>query len=109
MKEFDINEIQLKVQSPDMQIDGKTDEYINAQIEKLGKIFQRITQCEVMLKNEKDAKLKNCIVEVKLIVPGDIFYSSGRNEDLQQAIKLAFGDVRDQLTRFKEKLQDKTH
>lgn len=108
MKAFEINNIQLKIQSPNLVVDEKLNDYIIVQIEKLGKKYGRIKKCDVVLKVEKSDKKKNCAVEVKLYVPGQILFAGDKQEEFQVAAKMVFDDLSEQLSRFKEKINDKS-
>ena len=108
MKTFDINNIQLKIQSPDVHVNEELNTYILGQIEKLGKTFSRIERCEMMLKAEKNSKNQNCQIEGKLFVPGQVLFASSKSDHFRMAAKMMFEDLHDQLYSFKEKMTDKT-
>lgn len=80
MKTFDINNIQLKVQSPGTVVSIDLEKYIINQVEKLGKTFSRIKKCEMLLKVERNGRNKNFMVETKLFAPDTILFSK-ENED----------------------------
>ena len=65
MKIFDVNDIQLKIQSPGLVVDEVLEYYLLSHIEKLGKTFTRINikKCELLLKEEKNGNRKNCLAE----------------------------------------------
>jgi ribosomal subunit interface protein len=106
MKTFDINKIQLKIQSPNITVNGEFNDYILGQIEKLGKTYSRIERCEMMLKDEKSDNKKNCSVEAKIFVPGNVLFASDKNENFRQASKAVFEDLNNQLLKFKGKIND---
>jgi ribosomal subunit interface protein len=105
MKAFDINNIQLKVQSPGVELDDELSNFIIRSLEKLGKTFGNITGCEMMLKNEKDSKKMDCEVEAKIFVPGNVLFASAKNSSFRLASGLVFDDLHDQLYKYKEKLK----
>jgi putative sigma-54 modulation protein len=105
MSEFDINKIQLTIQAPDLTIDGPFNDLLLEHVEKLGSLFNRITKCEVMLRPESSRK--NLMeADVKIFIPGNMLYATGKNEDLRSAVIEAFHDIQQQLHKFKEKLKD---
>ena len=75
MKTFDVNNIQMKIQSPGIELGGVLEDYLINQIEKLGKIFPRIKKCEILFREEKNNKMKKFVVEAKLFVPENIHFS----------------------------------
>ena len=106
MKEFEINNIQLKIQTSNLDEDGKISNYIIEQIEALGKKYSRINKCEANLKLMKNDKKMNCLVEVKLFVPGQSLIAIDNQQTFKLASKMVFDDLKKQLVRFKEKISE---
>jgi ribosomal subunit interface protein len=105
MNEFDINAIQLKIQSPELTLDETFHDFILDHITKLGNLFNRINKCEMMLR--KESSRKNMMeADIKIFVPGNMLYATGKHTDLRMAVTEAFHDVQEQLYRYKEKLKD---
>lgn len=69
MKTFNLNDIQLRIQSIDFDVNKELEGTIINGIEKLGKHFSRIKKCEVILKKEKNNRNLGFIAE------GKTFYS----------------------------------
>ena len=107
MKTFDVNNIQLSIQSPGMVVDDKLENYLVSHIEKLGKTFSRIKKCELLLREEKNGKKMNCMAEAKLFVPGHILFARSQEDNFKIASKNVFEELRDQLLKVKEKFADK--
>jgi ribosomal subunit interface protein len=106
MNDFDINNIQLKIQSPEITVNDGINNLIIEHIEKLGRLFNRITKCEMMLRIENNRK-HTCEADVKIFVPGNMLFATGKAADFVPAINEAFHDVHEQLMRYKDKLKDK--
>jgi ribosomal subunit interface protein len=87
-------------------VNDEFNDYILGQIEKLGKTYGRIERCEMMLRDEKSMDKKNCGVEVKLFVPGNVLFASAKSENFHQASKSVFEDLNNQLLKIKGKLND---
>jgi putative sigma-54 modulation protein len=104
MKNFDVNGIQLKIQSPGTEINDALNDYIIGHIEKLGKIYGRIIKCEMVLSDEKSGIKKGSKAEVKLFLPGNVLFASGQEESFHVASKNVFADLEKQLRKFKEKI-----
>lgn len=105
MNNFDINKIQLKIQSPDLSLDDAFNNFLFDHISKLGYLFSSMLKCEVMLRPESSRK-HIMEVDVKIYVPGNMLYATGKNVDLHVATTEAFHDVYEQLHRHKEKMKD---
>jgi ribosomal subunit interface protein len=108
MKTFDVNNMQLKIQSPGMVLDDALETYLVSHLEKLGKTFPRIKKCEMLLREEKNGSKKNCLAEGKLFVPGHFLFASSQEDNFKIAAKNMFGDLRDQLLKVKERFADKS-
>ena len=108
MGKFDINSVQLKIQSPQITIDEKLNDYILARIEKAGKVFNRIERCEMTLRAEEDDRKNDCFVEAKLFVPGAVLFASDKKSSFRQAVQIVFDEIQGQLTAYKEIKSDKT-
>ena len=106
MKRFDVNDIQLEIQSPSITIDSKLEDKIVSRIEKLGKVFPRINKCVLLLKWEKDSRDKECLAEAKVFVPGEMLFSKQHEASFEMASKKLLDDIEDQLMRSKQKLEN---
>ncbi|HRH64757.1 MAG TPA: HPF/RaiA family ribosome-associated protein [Bacteroidia bacterium] len=105
MKAFDINEIQLTIQSPDFVMPVEFNNSILDHIEKLGKVYGRITKIDAIIKTVSSDKNENCQMEVKIVVPGQIFYAIEKKANFQLATKSVFEDLQNQLYKYKAKLE----
>lgn len=107
MKTFNVNAIQLRIQSIGFDTGKELEDIIINEIEKLGKYFSRIKKCEVILKKEKDERNQGYIAEAKLFVPLNVLFAETRSTNFTLATKRMFDDLNDQLLRYKEKLTEK--
>ncbi len=106
MEAFDINKIQLKNQSPHVTVSDELNEYIITQIEKLGKIFNRIERCELMLLTRKNSQKDVCEVEAKLFVPGKVLFAKEQKANFRLSTQHVFDDLYNQLYKFKGLLNE---
>ena len=106
MNTFDINRIPLKIQSPHVTTNSALHTTILLEVEKLGKLFSRISKCEMMLRID-NKRNSPCEVDIKVFVPGNMLYTRGRGDEFPPAVTQAFKDMHEQLRRYKEKIQDK--
>jgi ribosomal subunit interface protein len=106
MKTFDINTIQLQIQSPGITVSEDLENHLISQIEKLGKIFPRIKKCEILLRNENESHNRNCVAEAKLFIPGNLFFSKEQEENFTIASNKVFDDLHDQIYKVKDKMKD---
>jgi|ERR1017187_2069582 ribosomal subunit interface protein len=108
MNTFDINKIQLTIQSPHFKVNDELNNYLIAEVEKLGKTYSRIDKCEIVLRVIANKPMNNGEVEVKLFVPGNVLFATVKNSDFKLASKKVFEDLKEQLSKFKEKITDNT-
>src|ERR1039457_1869002 len=106
MNTFDINKIQLSIQSPHFKVNDEMHNYILSEVEKLGKTYNRIEKCEINLRVIANNTVDNGEVEAKLFVPGNVLFASVKNSDFKLASKQVFADLKEQLSKFKEKISE---
>lgn len=88
--------------------DQKLIDYIEKKASKLNQFFDRITDAQVFLKLENSGQVRDKIVELKLMVPGDTLIATEVSKTFEGAADAAVDNMKRQLNRHKEKLQDKT-
>lgn len=89
--------------------DQKLVDYIEKKTAKLGSFFDRITDAQVFLKLENSGQVRDKIVELKLAVPGDILIAKETSKTFEAATDAVVDTMKRQLTKYKEKVQDKSH
>lgn len=107
MKTFDVNNIQIEIQSPGMTVDAALENTLISHIEKLGKIFPRINKCELILRVEKDSTRKICFAEANLFLPSHVLFARSREVDFETATQKLFHELHEQLVKVKEKFEKK--
>jgi ribosomal subunit interface protein len=108
MHSFDINKIQLKIQSPHVRVNDEFNDYMIEQIEKLGKIYSRIERCEIMLHTRKNDQKEFCEVEIKIFVPGKILFAKEQKSNFRLSAQSVFEDLHNQITKFKGQLNEQS-
>ena len=89
--------------------DQKLLDYIQKKTEKLDQFFDRIIDAHVFLKLENSGQVKDKIVEMKLMVPGDILMATEVSKTFEASLDAAVDNMKRQLNRYKERLQAKNH
>jgi ribosomal subunit interface protein len=85
----------------------KLTDLIQAKFDHLGKRYERIGHCDVVLRKEPGDMLKNYFVEAKMTLPGAILFSSDRNTTFKTALDKVIHDLEHQLRHFKEVLEER--
>jgi putative sigma-54 modulation protein len=100
--------MQYIFQSPNIKVSAKANQAIQKKFERFEKLYDRIEQCHVVLKTEKDGKQENCIVEARLVVPGNDLFARERARSFELAAENACLDLESQIKKRKAKLNKKT-
>lgn len=93
----------IRTRSVHFTADQKLLDYIDDKIGKLDTYFDRIQDTEVFLKLENSGQVKDKIVEVKMILPGNILVVEESNKTFEAAVDKATSTLKRQLIRFKER------
>jgi putative sigma-54 modulation protein len=88
--------------------DQKLIDYIEKKAEKLQQFFDRIIDAQVFLKLENSGQVRDKIVELKLMVPGTILVATEVSKTFEAAADAAVDNMKRQLNKHKERLQDKS-
>ncbi|MBK9103074.1 MAG: ribosome-associated translation inhibitor RaiA [Saprospiraceae bacterium] len=88
--------------------DQKLIDYIEKKSSKLSQFFDRITDAQVFLKLENSGQVRDKIVEIKLMVPGDTLVAKETSKTFEAATDAAVDNMKRQLNKHKERVQDKT-
>ena len=89
--------------------DQKLVDYIDKKTAKLSQFFDRITDAQVFLKLENSGQVRDKIVELKLMVPGDTLMAKETSKTFEAATDAVVDNMKRQLNKHKERLQNKAH
>ncbi len=95
----------ITVQSPQFNADKKLLDYLNRKLSKLGNFYDRILEIQVFLKLENSGRVKDKVVELKLMVPGDILVAKSSSRTFEAAIDNANDVMKRRIKRYKERLK----
>ena len=85
--------------------DQKLTDYIEKKAAKLNQFFDRIIDAQVFLKLENSGQVRDKIVELKLMVPGDTLVAKEVSKTFEAATDAVIDNMKRQLNRHKERLQ----
>jgi len=88
--------------------DQKLIDYIEKKATKLNQFFDRITDAQVFLKLENSGQVRDKIVEIKLMVPGDTLVATETSKTFEAATDAAVDNMKRQLNKHKERVQAKS-
>lgn len=99
--------MQYRLQSPNLNVSGRVDRAIQKKFERFEKLFDRIEQCHVVLKKEKNGKQENFIVEARLAVPGNDLFAREQAASFEIAAENVCLALESQVKKHKAKLNKK--
>jgi putative sigma-54 modulation protein len=99
--------MQYVIQSPHLKVSDKIQRTIQRRFERFEKLFDRVEQCHVLLKKDKNGKQENFIVEAKLAVPGKDLFAREQAVSFEVAAENVCLDLESQIKKRKEKLNKK--
>lgn len=97
--------MKISVQSIHFDADKKLLAFIQKKADKLDQFFDKIISAEVYLKLEKAEDELNKILEIKLILPGNMLFTKQQCKSFEEAADLAVDCLRRQVDKHKAKLQ----
>lgn len=97
--------MKIRVQSVHFTADQKLLDFIQKKADKTDTFFDRIIDGEVILKLDKSSEDKrNKVLEVKVMIPGTVFFAKENCKTFEEAADLAFESIQKQLQKHKGKL-----
>jgi putative sigma-54 modulation protein len=103
------NDMKINTTSIHFDADQRLLDYIQKKVSKLDQFFDRIIDAHIFLKLENTGQVRDKIVEVKLLVPGDVLIATETTKTFEASADAAVDNMKRQLNRYKERLQTKTH
>lgn len=83
--------------------DQKLLDYLEKKISKLEQYFDKIIDAHVFLKLENSGQVKDKIVELRLIVPGDTLIATETAKTFEAATDTVVDTMKRQIKRYKDK------
>ena len=99
--------MQVQIETPHAELDETVENLVRSKLENLGKRYDRIFHCDVVLRQEKSDIQKYFFVEAKLEVPQKILFANEKAESFEMALDKVIHDLEHQLRRFKEQLEER--
>ena len=99
--------MKIRVQSVHFTADQGLLDFIQKKADKTETFYDRIIDGEVILKLDKSSDdKKNKVFEVKVMIPGNVFFAKENCKSFEEAADLAFESIQKQLQKYKGKITD---
>jgi putative sigma-54 modulation protein len=79
---------------------------INRKFQSTARIYKRAVSCDVILLKENNDKCDDYCIEAKIVVPGNVLFAKERAENFESALDKLITDVKHQLLKYKEQLEE---
>lgn len=99
--------MQLHIESPHIEPDEGLMTLIRRKFEHLARRYDRIDNCEIVLRKEKSDIQEYFFVEAKMELPKAVLFSSDRADSFEMALDKVIDDLEHQLRRYKEELEER--
>ena len=100
--------MELRITGKNVDITPPVRTYVEKKLARLGSHFSAVTDCEVVLSEEKTKSLFNrFVVEITANAKGTILRAEERGNDLFKAIDVTAKVMKRQVDRYKEKLYER--
>lgn len=99
--------MQYIIQSPRVRISEKTEIMLQEKFDRFEKLFDRVMQCHLVLKKEKNGEQDYFLVEARLAVPGNDLYASEQASSFEIAAEEVCLNLERQIRKHKDKLNRK--
>ena len=96
----------LRIDSIHFNADEKLTDYIHEKIGKIEIYFDRIIDVAVRLKLENNSQVKDKVVEIKMVVPGETLLVKETQKSFEAATDIASDTLKRQLKKYKSRLRN---
>lgn len=97
--------MEVTISSIHFKADVKLEDFIREKTAKLGKLFDGVISCDVVLRLDAASNNENKIAEIRVMIPGNDLFAKKQSKSFEEAIDNAVEALRRQVKRHKEKLR----
>lgn len=98
--------MQIQIQTAPLKVNEDTLETITRKSGGLMKFYERIENCNIVLKKEKSDDKRDFIIEVQLVVPKGNLFASEKADSFGAALDGVIDDLKKQLIKHKERMHN---
>jgi putative sigma-54 modulation protein len=90
------------IRSPGVKLNDRTHVAIQKQMEKLEHLMPGLIICEVLATREKSSEAQPCIVQARVVMPGNDLFAKEHGRNYIHAARLLSKDLENQIRKIKE-------
>ena len=98
--------MQLLIEFPGLKIEDQLLHSIQSKFEHIGRLYNRITKCRVLLKRENNDQDEKFRIEAKLVVPGKVLYAQEQSGNFEASLPKVVDGLKHQLEHYKHERQE---
>ncbi|MEM9917057.1 MAG: ribosome-associated translation inhibitor RaiA [Bacteroidota bacterium] len=95
--------MKVNTQAVHFTVDNKLITFIEKKLSKLELYFDRILQAKVFLKLENTGRVRDKIVEIQLLLPGQTLYAKESSKKFELSIDQVAASLKRQLIKYKDR------
>jgi putative sigma-54 modulation protein len=95
--------MQLNIESPHFEVKENIRAQIMRKLDSLEKDYNRLIDCDILLKTEKNSRGLDYISEIKINAPKKVFFAKAQAMSLDVAVSNAMTEIETQVLRHKQK------
>ena len=95
----------VKISSIHFKADIKLENFIREKTAKLGKLFDGVIGCDVVLKLDAASNNENKIAEIRVLIPGNDLFAKKQAKTFEEAVDNTVDALRRQVKKHKEKIR----
>jgi ribosomal subunit interface protein len=98
--------MQIVIESPRIRLNEKLEKLVREKFGKIGKLYDRIAHCSVILRKEKNDRQKKYVVSANMSLPKAVLFGEERAESFEVAVDKVARELEHQLLKHKRRLQE---
>jgi putative sigma-54 modulation protein len=98
--------MEIHIQSFNGDVSNNFKKVIKKKFQSAARIYKRAVCCDVALLKENNDKYNDYCIEAKIVVPGNVLFAKESAENFESALDKLITDVKHQLLKYKEKLEE---
>ena len=99
--------MKIRIQSVHFTADQNLLDFIQKKADKTDTFYDKIIDGEVILKLDKSSEdKKNKVFEVKVMIPGTVFFAKEHCKSFEEAVDSAFDSIQKQIQKYKGRTTD---
>lgn len=93
------------IQTPDFKATQELLDFVDAKVQRLEHIHDRVIEARICLKLDKSSTRDNKICEIRLVIPGNDLFVERKSHTFEIAATEAADAVKHQLLKWRDKLK----